>query len=151
VAPLPWNVLLTGAGVLIAALIAFAAGSPNLALLIVAGALVFALMVRQQANRPELYCPHCRTVGLPRLARKGSAAMQFALLVVFGLVAIVAFAFVPLLFFFLIPVLLVAFAAPSILYLVWRQTGRNEICPSCGQPGMIPPDSPRAIELRKGQ
>lgn len=45
----------------------------------------------------------------------------------------------------------VIIAAPSLLYLIWRQAGRNEICPMCRQPGMIPLNSPRTVEMRKGQ
>jgi hypothetical protein len=94
----------------------------GLAVLIGLAAIVVGFVVLQPARR-EMYCPACGAVGLARLERKGSGFMNLALLL-----------------FFIIP---------GILYWVWRQTNRAEVCVNCSQRGLIPANSPRAMELRK--
>jgi ribosomal protein L37E len=38
---------------------------------------------------------------------------------------------------------------PGIIYSIWRLTTRKEVCPMCGQPGMIPANSPLAKSINK--
>ena len=107
------------------AILAVRTDSLNLLLVMVVALTIFALMVIKSARRPDMYCPHCGTIGTPSLRRKGSGAMQI--------------------------VLLLFFVVPGILYWMWRQTARPEVCPTCRQPGLIPADSPRAVEMRRGR
>lgn len=71
----------------------------------------------------EMFCPHCGTTAVPRRMTKGSFAIEVALWL-----------------FFLVP---------GLIYSIWRLTSRYDGCRSCGQAGLIPPYSPRAVELRQ--
>ena len=39
------------------------------------------------------------------------------------------------------------FLLPGLFYSIWRLSTRYQGCPSCGMEGMIPANSPRAVEL----
>ena len=36
---------------------------------------------------------------------------------------------------------------PGLIYSVWRLTSKQKVCPKCGQPNMIPMDSPIARKM----
>ena len=66
----------------------------------------------------EMVCTQCGHVGWPTKVTKGH---------------------------FLIEVLLwLCFLIPGIIYSVWRLTSRHDACPMCGNPHMIPKNSPMA-------
>jgi len=46
-------------------------------------------------------------------------------------------------------VLWLAFIVPGVIYSLWRLSTRQEVCPSCANPSMIPLDSPRGKLLQK--
>src|SRR5262245_49298346 len=123
--PLPWSVLLGVPAILIAVLAVLSGTLRGDVVLLLLIGLVFALMVLRQARRPEMYCPHCGTIGMSRVTAKGSWVMQAVL------------------FFF--------FIVPGLIYWAWRFGPRNEICTACRQPGVMPADSPRAREMHSRQ
>jgi|ERR1043166_3035908 hypothetical protein len=43
----------------------------------------------------------------------------------------------------------VCFLLPGLLYSLWRHTNLPQVCETCGSQELIPPDSPRAIYLRR--
>ena len=44
-------------------------------------------------------------------------------------------------------ILWLTFLVPGLIYSVWRLTSKEEICPECERPSMIPIDSPEAQRL----
>jgi len=64
------------------------------------------------------YCPQCGHVGAARKQMRGSLAVEL------------------LLYFF--------FIVPGLVYSLWRASTKAPTCELCGQPGVIPADSPRA-------
>ena len=44
-------------------------------------------------------------------------------------------------------ILWLALLVPGLIYSIWRMTTREEICPLCRKPAVIPEDSPRGREL----
>jgi len=68
--------------------------------------------------RGDQYCQSCGSVGRPKTRVKGS---------------------------FWIEVLLwFCFFVPGLIYSIWRPTTKEQVCPVCGTPNMIPVDSPKA-------
>lgn len=70
----------------------------------------------------KMFCPNCFNIGKPKIQTKGSIIIEI--------------------------ILWLMFIIPGVIYSIWRLTTRQSVCPTCKQPGMIPEDSPRAIELR---
>ena len=72
---------------------------------------------------PKLwYCPACGSSGFPVRRTRGTFATELLLWLV----------------------LLI----PGLIYSIWRLSSRYDACPTCGQAGLIPLNSPRAIQLR---
>jgi hypothetical protein len=71
-----------------------------------------------------MYCTSCGTIDTPKTRTKGSLGTE--------------------LFLWLL------FLVPGIFYSVWRLTTRHKACPACESPGLIPPWSPKAQEVRIG-
>lgn len=69
------------------------------------------------------FCPHCGSIGAPHRETRGSFAVEL--------------------------VLWLCFIVPGLLYSVWRVSNRYDICSTCGQSGLLPPDSPRALAESK--
>lgn len=69
----------------------------------------------------EMLCKNCGTIAKPKRVTKGS--------------------------FFIELVLWICFIIPGLIYSLWRLTTRHDACPSCGEPGMIPLDSPVARKI----
>ena len=67
-----------------------------------------------------MYCPNCGSVAKPKRRTKGSFLIEF--------------------------LLWLCFLVPGLIYSIWRLTTRAEVCGICGNPGVIPEDSPRARE-----
>jgi len=68
------------------------------------------------------YCPHCGTIARGHTFTPGSFAIE---LVLWALLIV-----------------------PGICYSIWRLSSRTHTaCPACNQPGMIPANSPRALQL----
>lgn len=44
-------------------------------------------------------------------------------------------------------VLWLLFIVPGLVYSIWRLTTKQEVCPECGAPNMVPPNSPRGKQL----
>jgi uncharacterized membrane protein YqaE (UPF0057 family) len=89
--------------------------------LLVGGYLLYRARRFTESRRPALFCPHCGTVGQPRMHTKGSVAIEI--------------------------VLWLCFLVPGLLYSLWRVTSREPRCAGCGHPGLIPADSPRARQM----
>lgn len=66
-------------------------------------------------------CPHCGTRGESQTITQGSTAIEL--------------------------ILWLCFIIPGLIYSLWRLTTRNQACPSCGQTGMIPVNSPNGRRL----
>lgn len=73
---------------------------------------------RPETTMNQMYCSNCGTVDTPRTRVKGS--------------------------FFIEVILWLCFLVPGIIYSIWRLTSKEQVCPSCGAPNMIPSDSPKA-------
>ena|SRR5258708_3423557 len=68
-----------------------------------------------------LVCTQCGYTGSSSSAVKGSGGVEILLW-----------------FFFLVP---------GLIYSVWRSSSRHSICPKCGNPNLIPIDSPKAQKI----
>ena len=44
-------------------------------------------------------------------------------------------------------ILWLAFIIPGLIYSIWRLSSRQEVCPTCKSPAMIPVSSPRGQQL----
>ena len=83
-------------------------------------------------------CPHCDFVGPEKTQVSGSLVAELAIwgsafvLFIFGLATLIL----------LIPAILLGFY--GLYYSVSRHTKQITTCPKCGQPGMIPLDTPKA-------
>ncbi|MCK9356289.1 MAG: hypothetical protein M0R22_03945 [Dehalococcoidia bacterium] len=44
-------------------------------------------------------------------------------------------------------ILWIFFILPGLVYSLWRLTTRTRVCPKCGEPNMIPLDTPKGQEL----
>jgi hypothetical protein len=76
----------------------------------------------QATPRGAMYCTQCGTIDKPKTETKGSLAIEIIL--------------------WLLMIL------PGVIYTVWRLTTRGPVCRTCGAKEIIPPDSPRAKQLR---
>lgn len=72
---------------------------------------------RQQRNG-QLYCPSCGATSDGCTHTRGSILIEL--------------------------VLWLCFLLPGLIYSVWRLSSRQQVCPSCRNPGLIPVTSPRA-------
>jgi len=82
---------------------------------------VIAKIIQVSIPVKPMLCLHCASQGKPKTKTKGS---------------------------FLIEVILwLCFILPGLIYSIWRVSSRYKVCPACGQPGMIPLDSPRAQQF----
>ncbi len=77
----------------------------------------------QEAGKVEMYCPHCGITGVPRAITKGATVVEV--------------------------MLWFAGLLPGLIYSIWRLNSRHAACPSCHQAGMIPANSPRALDLKR--
>lgn len=66
-------------------------------------------------------CPACGTQGEPARKTRGSILIEV--------------------------ILWLCFIIPGLVYSIWRMGSRYEVCPACGQPGMIPINSPNGQRL----
>jgi hypothetical protein len=74
----------------------------------------------------NMVCPHCGTRGESKTITQGSTLIEL--------------------------VLWLCFIIPGAIYSLWRLTSRKQGCPSCGQTGMIPVETPngkRILEIQK--
>lgn len=76
---------------------------------------------REATAPPKYLCTRCGAIGVPVLVTKGTLATEIFLWL-----------------FFLLP---------GIIYSIWRRNSEQSVCPSCGSPELIPPDSPRASAI----
>jgi len=68
-----------------------------------------------------MLCPHCLTQAKPKTYTKGSIGIELLAWLLFLI--------------------------PGLFYSLWRMNSRYRGCPSCGEPGMIHIDTPRAQRL----
>lgn len=68
-------------------------------------------------------CPQCGSQGRSKLKTRGSMALEI--------------------------VLWLALIVPGLIYSIWRLTTKQEVCPNCSNPGMIPLSSPRGQQLQR--
>lgn len=66
-------------------------------------------------------CANCGFCGNSKMAVRGSLAMEI--------------------------VLWLMFIVPGVIYSIWRLTTKQQVCPQCDAPNMVPPDSPRGKQL----
>lgn len=96
-------------------------------LLLLAGlaVLIWALVEWRRGRWPLRFCSTCESVTPARTATRGSLAIEI--------------------------VLWLCFILPGLLYSLWRLTTRHLVCGACGQPGVVPTDSPRARVARSAR
>ena len=95
-----------------------------IALLVAALVALFVIRAAmQEAGKVEMYCPHCGIAGIPRTITKGSTLVEV--------------------------MLWFAGLLPGLIYSLWLRNSRHAACPSCHQAGMIPANSPRALDLKR--
>lgn len=70
------------------------------------------------------YCPQCGHTGTPKTHTRGSILIEL--------------------------ILWLCFLVPGLIYSIWRLTTRAEVCALCGQPGVIPANSPVARKALGG-
>ncbi len=85
-------------------------------------ALFVARAAMQEAGKVEMYCSHCGITGVPKTVTKGSTVVEV--------------------------MLWFAGLLPGLIYSIWRLNSHHVACPSCHQAGMIPANSPRALDLK---
>ena len=66
----------------------------------------------------KMFCKNCGFMGIPKLTVKGSFVIELALWL--------------------------CFLVPGLIYSIWRLTTKEQACPNCKNPTMIPLDSPLA-------
>jgi predicted RNA-binding Zn-ribbon protein involved in translation (DUF1610 family) len=88
--------------------------------LAIAGIWLIAKVVNDasRSGRPELYCPNCGTTARSKQVTRGSAGIEI--------------------------VLWLCFILPGLIYTLWRSSFKLEVCPACGEHGLIPAAAPRA-------
>jgi len=72
----------------------------------------------------KLVCTKCGALGKPRWKTKGSVAIEI--------------------------VLWICFIIPGLIYSLWRQTTKYQVCPKCESDDLIPVDSPAAKKILAG-
>ncbi len=86
--------------------------------------LILLVVLRWEKPKPALViCGGCGNFGHARTVTPGSPVMSF--------------------------VLFFAAIIPGIFYMLWRQTARHDECSVCSSRDIVPPDSPRGIELQE--
>ena len=75
--------------------------------------------------KPKFICTNCGSVANPVKKVKGSGLFEV------------------LLYLFLVSIPI------SLIYSVWRRTGKESVCPHCKQTTMIPIDSPKGQSLQQ--
>lgn len=76
---------------------------------------------QQQFLKGKYFCVTCEHTGKPRTFTRGSIFIEI--------------------------ILWLCFLVPGLIYSIWRLTSKCIICASCGNPDIIPTDSPRAKKL----
>ncbi len=71
--------------------------------------------------KDQYICTVCGHVGYPVKRSRGSFLVEIALWLCFGL--------------------------PGLIYTLWRLTSKYDACPKCGNPSMIPIDTPMGKKL----
>jgi hypothetical protein len=71
--------------------------------------------------KKEMICSSCGYVGNSKMNAKGSIGIEI--------------------------VLWLCFIIPGLIYSLWRQSSYHPICPKCGNPSMIPIDTPRGEKM----
>lgn len=74
-------------------------------------------------NNGNFICTNCGVTGQPKTIKEGSFWVELVLWI-----------------FLLIP---------GIVYSVWRLASKEKVCPICGQPSMIPINTPKGARLLK--
>lgn len=96
---------------------------PGIIILIIIFAIVGFGLLKTFASTKELICTACGTVGSGKDKAAGS---------------------------FLIEVILwICFIVPGLIYSIWRLSSGNKVCTACGNPTLIPTDTPKGQELLK--
>lgn len=68
-----------------------------------------------------MICPHCGTRGSAATATRGSTGVEL--------------------------ILWLCFIIPGLIYSMWRLGSKQQVCPSCRQPGLISVNTPRGQQL----
>lgn len=76
------------------------------------------------SNRGAMICASCGTRGEPKTITRGSILIEF--------------------------ILWCFFIVPGLIYSIWRLSSRGKGCPSCGNTGMIPVNSPIGKKIAEG-
>lgn len=71
--------------------------------------------------KKEYICSNCGTVGKPKVTYQGSSLISILLLLLFVL--------------------------PGLIYMIWRDTTRKEVCKECGGEDLIPINTPKGQEI----
>lgn len=71
--------------------------------------------------REDYICTTCGWIGYPKTRTKGSFGIEV--------------------------ILWLFFLLPGLIYSLWRITSREDVCPGCANPTMIPTTTPRGKEL----
>jgi hypothetical protein len=108
---------------------------------------------------PEQVCTSCGFAGVPVRKKKGHDELEVLLWILFTgsavLYAVSLFAhhashyhFPGLIvrFFSLFAKLFLTF---SVIYTIWQLSSESPVCPKCQRESMIPPDSPKAQEIKR--
>ncbi|MDD3584595.1 MAG: hypothetical protein PHG74_11335 [Kiritimatiellae bacterium] len=78
---------------------------------------------RELKKLGTMICSNCGTIGVPKIACKGSLGIEILLWLMFVI--------------------------PGAIYTVWRLTTRGKFCQSCGAENMVPLNSPIGKKLQK--
>ncbi|MFA6204416.1 MAG: hypothetical protein WC710_14655 [Gallionella sp.] len=71
----------------------------------------------QISDSANTICTHCGTRGSPKRITRGNLATEI--------------------------ILWICFIIPGLIYSIWRLTTKQDVCPSCEQPGMININTPK--------
>ena len=75
--------------------------------------------------KQKLICTVCGNIGYPRRAIKGTMGIEI--------------------------VLWLCLLVPGIIYSLWRGSSRHNVCASCGNPALVPLNSPTGIKMLESQ
>jgi hypothetical protein len=89
-----------------------------LPLIIVVGlvVLIFRTLLRRKSKDVNYVCTNCGTKAAPQSHTKGSILIEI--------------------------ILWLAFIVPGLIYSIWRLTSRQQVCPACKKPTLIPLNTP---------